>query len=297
MAKVFDNERALEAEIVDDASISVLSPERLLILRALAKSPKYPAEVAKQLRMQAQTAYYHFRVLQDAGLVKVAEYAEKGGALAKKYAVSAQALVVLLDDDWKPMPLQKKKPPSLLKPFVAAGFLDGKIVVGSPDAHGKYRVGGSDYAAIELAMLLGSFASFAPPLYLLDTEVRDAQKRGNLLLVGGPKVNMLVAEANAALPIRFDEKTFAVKSSLSRKTYGEEVGVVELVESPFHSGKKMLVLAGATHNATRVAMLALLKKAARMDEANLFDNETPAHVVQGFDEDGDGIVDAVEILE
>jgi len=183
--------------------------------------------------------------------------------------------------------------------FIDGGRLDAKLVLGSPDAHGKFRGRGSEYCAAELGAWLGGFAAFDYPLFLLDTEVRDADRKRNLFLLGGPRVNTLVDEANASLPVRFEEKTFGVESRLSGRKYGENVGFLEIADSPFAGarGRKIFVIAGSNHIATRVAVLALVKETRRVEEGNLFDRSAIAKVVQGFDEDGDGIVDAVEFLE
>jgi hypothetical protein len=52
-----------------------------------------------------------------------------------------------------------------------------------------------------------------------------------------------------------------------------------------------------THFGTRVAVLSLLQKTRELEKGNFHDSSKIAKVVQGFDENGDGIVDAVEILE
>ena len=75
------------------------------------------------------------------------------------------------------------------------------------------------------------------------------------------------------------------------------MGIIETIDSPFATGKKIFVIAGRDHNATRVGILAIIKKKKELERGNNFDPEIFAKVAQGFDEDGDGIVDAVEILE
>ena len=106
--------KSLNATLIDEEGLAVLSIDRLKILKAVGKEPKYPAEVAKELNMQVQTAYYHFRLLNQAGLIELDGYAEKGGALAKKYKCTSDALALVLKDKWKPLALKKKKPPNKL---------------------------------------------------------------------------------------------------------------------------------------------------------------------------------------
>ncbi|MGB9577176.1 MAG: helix-turn-helix domain-containing protein [Candidatus Norongarragalinales archaeon] len=296
--KLVVEDKSVSVKLVEEAALHNLSADRLRILRALACEPKYPAQLAKEMGEQVQTLYYHVRLLQRAGLVKLVEYEEKGGALAKKYAVAADGLALVLNDSaWKPFLARTQKPPSFFKPFVSGGVFDGKMVVGSPDPHGPFRMRGSDLCAAEIAMVLGAFASFSFPLYLLDTEVRESHRKQNLLLVGGPKVNLLVAEANPFLPVRFNKSFSGVESDLSGKRYSENVGVIELVESPFNRMRKLLLVGGLNHSGTRAAVLAIAKHLSEVEKGNSRSSSVFARVVEGFDEDGDGVVDAVEFLE
>ena len=298
-AKLVVDARAVDSLVLDEKSLGVLSEDRLKILRSLGEAPKYPAQVARELRMQVQTVYYHVRILQQAGMIRFVETEEHGGATAKKFAAAADAFSVVVNaEGFKPFGSAKlSKPPEMFAPFVTNGFLDAKFVLGSPDAHGKYRCRGLELCAMELSMFLGNFATFGYPLYYLDTELKEKVKRGNIIAVGGPKVNTFVAEINHLLPISFDEKTFTIKSSISGKSYEENVGVVETIENPLNKSKSILLVAGTNHISTRVAVLALLNERKKLEKGNRFDSTKNANVVQGFDEDGDGIVDAVEILE
>lgn len=297
--KLLSEGRALQAALVGEGSLGVLSKDRIRILRCLSSEPKYPAQVARELKMQVQTVYYHMRLLQEEGLAKFVESEERGGATAKKFSCAGDALAVVVNEKaWKPFSAGAlAKPPAFLKNFFAGGYFDAKFVLGSPDPHGKYRSRGSELCAAEAAMFLGRFGAFDYPLYYLDTEMREGARKQNLVVLGGPKVNSFLGEVNSHLPVFFEEKTFTIKSRLSGKAYEENVGVVEVVDNPFSRGKKILVLAGTNHLSTRVAVLALLKEQKKLEKGNHFDASVFASVVQGFDEDGDGIVDAVEVLE
>ncbi|MFH1106590.1 MAG: S-layer protein [Candidatus Micrarchaeota archaeon] len=297
-ARLVVGQRATDVKIMGEADLPVLSAERLRILKELARGEKYPAELARAMRMGVQTAYYHIRLLSEAGLVELASYEQQGGALAKKYRCSAGAVALAISPKWKPLSRASgAKPPAFFRPFVLGGAFDGKIIVGSPDPHGQSRSRGSEFCTMELAMMLGSYASFSYPLYYLDTEFKDRSRKENLVVVGGPKVNMLAAELNPSLPIRFADRSLELHSSLSNKRYSENFGVVELIDSPFARGRKVLFIAGSDHMGTRAAVLALLQEREKMEKGNMYDASALAKVVQGFDEDGDGIVDSIEILE
>ncbi|MBI4360264.1 helix-turn-helix domain-containing protein [Candidatus Micrarchaeota archaeon] len=288
--KLLKDSMALDALQVDENALGVLNPDRLRILKALAEKPRYAADLAKTLRMHPQTAYYHLRILSKEGLIKLERFEQKHGGIAKQYVSTAKALALPLTEEFHPFAQNPKKPPAFLDAFIKDGTLNARLVVGSPEPHGAYRARGSEFAAIELSAFLSQYAQCPYPLYYLDTEALDRVRNENLFLVGGPKVNTLVHEANAHLPIRFTE-AFDIHSTLTHKKYGDNVGVVQSADSPFTEGKKLFVIAGLSHNATRAAVLALSKHPKKLS------TEPFAHVVQGFDEDGDGVVDAVEILE
>jgi len=296
--KLVVDSKSYNSAVLGEASLGVLSVDRLKILRALGSEPKYPAQVARELKMQVQTAYYHIRILNEAGLIRLVATEERGGATAKKFSASSDALSFLINDSaGRPFALAKSlKPPSYLEPFFDGGFLDARMVLGSPDPHGKYRARGTELCAVELAAYLGRFGSFEYPLYFLDTELRDRARKGNVIAVGGAKVNSFVAEINPSLPIAFTDN-FTVKSKISGKTYEENVGVVEVVKNPLNSSKSIFVVAGVNQASTRLAVLAVLKARKTLEEGNRFDSTKQANVVAGYDEDGDGIVDEVEVLE
>ncbi len=299
MQVITNENKVIKTTLVQPSSLGALSQDRITILTRLAKEPSYCAAIAKELKMQVQTVYYHVGLLEKAGLVKLIEYEEKSGAMAKKYAATSDALTVILNENnAKPLKLQKdKEPPLIFKEFIQDGVLNARIIIGSPDPHGKYRSRGSEFCVSELTMLLGAYASFEFPLYYLDTEVNERIKKENLILIGGPKVNTLVAEINSKLPIHFEETTFDLYSTLSRKRYGENVGIIELIDSPFAKNKKILLIGGLNHIGTRAAVLALLTKMKYLEKGNTFNPQIIARVIEGFDENGDSIVDQTEILE
>lgn len=299
MQVITNENKVIKTTLVQPPSLGALSQDRITILTRLAKEPSYCAAIAKELKMQVQTVYYHVGLLEKAGLVKLIEYEEKSGAMAKKYAATSDALTVILNENnAKPLKLQKdKEPPLIFKEFIQDGVLNARIIIGSPDPHGKYRSRGSEFCVSELTMLLGAYASFEFPLYYLDTEINERIKKENLILIGGPKVNTLVAEINSKLPIHFEETTFDLYSTLSRKRYGENVGIIELIDSPFAKNKKILLIGGLNHIGTRAAVLALLTKMKYLEKGNTFNPQIIARVIEGFDENGDSIVDQTEILE
>src|SRR3989344_5377772 len=107
-AKLVIEEKALDARVIAEKGLKVFSPDRLRILESLAEKPKYPAQVAKELKMHLQTAYYHFNLLEKAGIISRGATEEKRGALAKKFVFDADALAIIVRDRWKPFSEKKK---------------------------------------------------------------------------------------------------------------------------------------------------------------------------------------------
>ncbi|HJW96700.1 MAG TPA: S-layer protein, partial [archaeon] len=137
------------------------------------------------------------------------------------------------------------------------------------------------------------------PNYKLDTEVREKDLKGNLILIGGPTANMITNRINTKLPVsidlRHDVKIF---SSLSRKSYAEdENGMIVVKENPWDKDSKILVVAGKRFQGTRAAIIALITKSEKIFSGNKYDKSVTAKVVRGYDMDGDGIIDSAEILE
>lgn len=297
MRIINEKNQSLGCVEINSKTLGVLSEERFQILKLLARESMYPAQIARKLNVEIQSIYYHIRLLEKAGLIVFSGYEEHGGAAAKKYTIAADAVSVVINNNWKSFVSRKRKIPNLLDPFLSNGHFNGKIVVGSPDPHGKYRARGSELSMMEFTMLLGQYADFSSPLYLLDTEVKERDKKSNLVLAGGPKVNTLVEEINKDLPIRFEKDSFAIYSKISKKRYGENVGVIEVIENPFSKNHKILLIGGLNYHGTRSAVLALSTRIGELQKGNKFNKRIMAKVVEGYDEKGSGIVDTVEVLE
>jgi len=287
MRLINEEGKSIGCSIVTPGRIRDLSGERLEILKLLSVKPYYPAQLAREMGMQLQTIYYHIRILERAGFIEFMDYEEHGGGIAKRYAAKVQSIAVVVNNNaWKKSAAPAKEIPEVLRPFVGQGFFDGLIVVGSPEPHGKYRARGSEFAIVEIAMLLGSYCHPTFPIYSLDTQIKAEERKKNLILAGGPKVNTLVAEINGALPIRYFHDFSEIYSTVSTKSYSGNIGVVELISNPDAEGKEILMVGGLNQHGTRAAVLALMENKVKGNT-----------VVEGFDEDGDGRVDSIEVLE
>ncbi|MBI5347504.1 MAG: S-layer protein [Candidatus Aenigmarchaeota archaeon] len=266
------------------------APLAMKILRLLAKKPSHPRELARQLGQHEQKIYYHIRKLEARELIRVVKRENFGGVTAKIYALTSPAFFVRFRD-FEHVNRLPSVPNPFLSPFVQHNKLDAIFVVGSPDPHGPEMARSRDgYYAIDLALFLGSFISNAMPCVKLDTGMRQEDLKDNLIIIGGPIVNKVTKKLNDKMAVRFNSKN-NIYSSLTKKTYyKDEAGLIVKMPNPFAKDRHILVIAGKRSQGTKAAILALLQK---FDEIS----KKQASVVQGSDEDGDGIVDSVRIME
>ncbi len=283
------------------------------ILTLLNKKAMYPLEVARQLGVHEQKVYYHIRKLERSGAIVVEREAKKKGATAKFYRTVSPAFGIEFPQGYKFM-----QRPSLIgaseqihqffKEFINQnGAFEGKIVVGSPTPHGPFKTSARDgHYAAHLTFFLGQFAKMPEDFAIkLDVDVKaEKEEKNNLILVGGPGTNLLTQELNDYLPTRFSmqssEQGFLLGGLISQKTnrvYTSDVaGLIAKIPNPWDNGKHIIVLAGNKAVGTKACVLALTNF-WRKTLHNYHNDDTFAAVIQGFDLDGDGKVDSIEVSE
>ena len=298
-----EGQKAFRALKLKPKSFNVLNSELAQkILGELSRRPSCAMDVARRLKEHEQKIYYHLRRLEGAGIITLDRTEERVGATAKIYSVPHPYLAIkLFDGEHLTDVKTKAREINFFRPFIEGGKLNTTIVVGSPDSHGKYGAQAMDgSAAIDLALFLGTFLKNAKPNYKLDTEVRPRDMKGNLILIGGPKANILIDKYNKDMPIYFDEKhDFNIVSSFTKSVYsGDDVGLIIKMKNPLDKkGEKyVLILSGIRFKGTRAAIIALIKNMREVQRGNRFDGGV-ARVVRGIDKDSDGRVDDVEFLE
>ena len=283
------------------------------ILVMLSQKDMYPMEIAKKLGIHEQKVYYHIRKLAKAGAIAVTREEEKKGATAKYYKAVSSAFGIEL-----PLGYRTIRRLSLLsmdeqiheffKEFIREnGTFEGKIVVGSPTPHGPFKTSARDgHYASYLTFFLGQFAKMPEKFAIkLDVDVKaEKEEKSNLILVGGPGTNLLTQEVNEYLPIRFNmqssEQGFLFGGLVSRKTShvytADTVGLIAKIVNPWENTKRIIVLAGNKAVGTKACVLGLTnfwKKTLK----GYYGEDTFATAIQGFDLDGDGKVDSIEVLE
>ena len=283
------------------------------ILVMLSEKEMYPLEIAKKLNIHEQIIYYHIRKLAKAGAITVVREEEKKGAIAKYYRAVSPAFGIELPQEYRTM---KKLSPlgmdeqiqKFFKEFIKEdSTFDGKIVVGSPTPHGPFKTSARDgHYASYLTFFLGQFTMIPEEFAIkLDVDVKaEKEEKNNLILVGGPGTNLLTQELNDYLPIRFNmqpsEQGFLFGGLVSKKTStvytADTVGLIAKIANPWNRTKQVMVLAGNKAVGTKACVLALTnfwKKTLKGYKSE----GTFATVIQGFDLDGDGKVDSIEVLE
>jgi DNA-binding transcriptional ArsR family regulator len=283
------------------------------ILLMLSEEEMYPLEIAKTLGIHEQKVYYHIRKLAKAGAIAVTKEEEKKGAIAKYYKPVSLAFGIELPKGYRK--IERLSLPSIddqiqkfFKEFLSEdNKFKGKIVVGSPDPHGPFKTSARDgHYASYLTFFLGQFAQMPEEFVVkLDVDVKaEKDEKNNLILVGGPGTNLLTEELNEHLPIRFNMKPSeqgflfgGLYSTKTRRVYTTDTaGLVAKIANPWDRTKKVIVLAGNKAVGTKACVLALTnfwqKSLKEYDGEDTF-----ARVIEGFDLDGDGKVDSIEVLE
>jgi DNA-binding transcriptional ArsR family regulator len=308
-------QKVKEIAIIDDPHKLKLILNRLSwrILLTLSEKEMYPLEIAKALRIHEQKVYYHIRKLVRAGAISVIRQEDKKGAVAKYYKPVSTAFGIELPQGYK---IVKKLSPldlgeqiqEFFKGFIRRdGTFTGKIVVGSPTPHGPFKTSARDgHYASQLSFFLGQFIEMPEEFAIkLDVDVKaEKEEKNALILVGGPGTNLLTQEVNKHLPVKFNMKPSeagfllgGLMSERTRKIYtGHAVGIVAKIVNPWSHSKRIIVLAGNKTVGTKACVIALTrfwKKTLR----DYNDEEIFARVIEGFDLDGDGKVDAIEVLE
>jgi len=308
-------QKVKEIAIIEDPQKLKMILNRLSwkILVMLSEKEMYPLEIAKKLGVHEQKVYYHIRKLAKAGAITVVREEEKKGAIAKYYKAVSSAFGIELPHGYKTIERlslisMDEQIQKFFKEFITKdGAFEGKIVVGSPTPHGPFKTSARDgHYASHLTFFLGQFAKMPEEFAIkLDVDVKaEKEEKTNLILVGGPGTNLLTQELNEYLPIRFNmqpsQQGFLFGGLVSRKTSmvytADAVGLVAKIVNPWDKTKRIVVLAGNKAVGTKACVLALTgfwKKTL----SGYNGEDTFAKVIQGFDLDGDGKVDSIEILE
>ncbi|MCW3998019.1 MAG: helix-turn-helix domain-containing protein [Candidatus Bathyarchaeota archaeon] len=283
------------------------------ILLMLSEKELYPLQIARKLGIHEQLVYYHIKKLSRAGVIIVKKEKKKKGGTAKYFKTVAPAFGIELPQKYEliqdlAFSNMSNKIQSFFKEFVnEQGVFYGKVVVGSPTAHGPFKTSARDgHYAAHLTFFLGQFMKMPKDFAIkLDVDVKvEKEEKNNLILVGGPGTNLLTQEVNKHIPIRFNMQSsslgFLLGGLLSDKTSNnytsDTIGLIAKIINPWDKTKRIIVIAGNKAVGTKACVLALTKYHSKT-LLNLDNEETFTAVIQGFDLDGDGKVDSIEVKE
>ena len=303
VATVKQDSRQISSVIVDNPKVfRVVSTDiGYRILNAIAEGTGYPAEIARKLNLSKQLVYYYIRRFERGGLVSLVGGDNIRGGHAQLYRVSADALTLVINrQGWRKAARDiPRRLADFLNPVVRSGKLDGLVVVGSPHPHGPNMAVASDgHYAFQLGLFLGQYVETPEAFKIrLDVDVK-AEKLydNNMILLGGPGVNLITAEINNLLPIRFNEKNYWAGIVSENQIYTSEfTGLVAKVK--MHNGKYALLLAGLRAVGTKAAVIMLTTRWRELLRRYNPSAEQWAAVVLGLDLDGDGKIDSARLLE
>ncbi|MFB6190996.1 MAG: ArsR/SmtB family transcription factor [Candidatus Nanohaloarchaea archaeon] len=296
-----DTEEIVEAAELDRPAIKALTDDtRREMLQILASSPSYPAEIASRMDLGKQQAYYHFRKLEDAGLIEEDHEEKRSGGVATFYRPSADGYLLDLGSGGRKamVPPAREGARKFLEPMVEEGRVTGCIVVGSPDEHGRDQVRAKDgHLAGEVGLTLGNYGKTTDLVTRLDTELVSSGNFGqDIFMVGGVLTNTVTMRFNDAFPASFSTDSFPYHElETPQESYTEDaIGVVQKAENPEEPGKAIYMAAGIRNRGTQGAIRALkdIEELAQGYSSGEF-----YRVVRGLDLDGDGSVDDYEVVE
>ncbi|MFB6242044.1 MAG: helix-turn-helix domain-containing protein [Candidatus Nanosalina sp.] len=304
MSKIFRNgdpPETVESEELDEQKIKALSDgTRWKILEIVARHPSYPLEVARELGIEKQKAYYHFEKLQEADLIEEDHKENVSGGSATFYRASAPGYILDLGTPGEELHTlsDNEEAQKFLDPMVSEGKIEGKIVVGSPEEHGPDRVQARDgHLAGEIGAKLGNYGKKNSRLVKLDTEVhRDSSFEENMVMIGGVLTNTVTKKFNEEFPVSFEGDEFPYREiSTPESSYSEGmIGVVAKTENPENPENSIFMVAGVQNSGTEAAVLAFKNLE---DIVENYEEGDFYQVVRGLDLDGDGEVDDFEVVE
>lgn len=275
------------------------------ILVILAGGPKYPAEIARTLKTHHQTVYYHIGRLEKAGLISRVRSESIRGGEANLFALSSDGYAVEFPVRGEQMPTLQSSTRSkalgrFFKEFFKDGELDGWIVVGSPLQHGESGTQARDgHYAVQLGFALGQFVTLPSNFPVkLDVDLKaEKLQASNLVVVGGPRTNVVAQELNPHLPMRFSHGGFW--SSIideNGRSYNSELDcIVAKIKNPWDDQKTCVLAAGIAGAGTKAAIIGICNYADLIFQK--YRSGDFACLLRGTDKDGDGKVDSVELLK
>ena len=277
------------------------------IVNLLAADPMYPAQIAKELKIYEQSAYYYIRKLLTIRAIGQVETSFVRGGTAKLFKTEFAAFGIEMN--WGERKFDNAKNEKInhntqifFKDFIDDGLFNGNIVVGAPDPHGPYRSSARDgHYAAQLTFFLGGFCGLPQNFVVkldVDANSEKISRAENIISIGGPGTNIITSEFNRYLPIRFDETNYwsGLIAPHGRTHTLDNHGLIAKIRNPFSEKVNIVIIAGVRSAGTKSAIIALTNHGN--DILRKFNQDKNwALVVQGFDMDSDGKIDTIDIVD
>ena len=289
------------------SEIRILSnPIAWKIVNLLAGRPMYPAQIAKELKIYEQSAYYYIRKLLTIRAISQVETSFVRGGTAKLYKTEFAAFGIEMN--WGERKFEtvngkiNRNVQTFFEDFIDDGLFNGTIVVGAPDPHGPYRSSARDgHYAAQLAFFLGSFCGLPQNFVVkldVDAKSEKISRIENIISIGGPGTNIITSEFNRYLPIRFDETNFwsGLIAPHGRTHTLDNHGLIAKIRNPYSEKVNIVIIAGVRSAGTKSAVIALTNHGNEILKKYNQENNW-ALVVQGFDMDSDGKIDTIDIVD
>ncbi len=278
------------------------------IIKLLSKEPMYPAQIAKKLGMYIQKAYYYISQLEKNGIIKVVKEEMVKGGNAKYYGLNYSAFGIDIggeEEEISNIETMEKNLAGFLGKMLNGNSFEGNIVVGSPKPHGPFNTGARDgHYAVHLGFFLGKYCSPKEFSVMLDIDAKAEKKlKNNLILVGGPGVNVVSYACNKKFPYFFNIKSskygYLMGGIVSKKTgevYNDDnIGVIQKIKNPWEKSKEIIMIAGKKAIGTKAGIIALTKGYKKIFRD--YRGGEYGTLIRGLDLDGDGKVDSIEVVE
>ena len=278
------------------------------IIELLSVKSMYPAQIAKELKIYEQSAYYYIRRLSKIGAIEeIGTRLIKGGT-ARLYKTTSTSFGIEINKvqnnnevyyNFK-KELNKTIRSLVLEDFFISELFDSLIVVGAPDPHGPYKSSARDgHYAVQLGFYLGTMCEIPKEFIIkldIDAKVEKDLENKNLILIGGPGTNIVTSEINKYLPIKFNESNYwAGLADKTGRIYNmDNHGLIAKIKNPYNEKKNIMVIAGVRSIGTKAAILTITNFENVLK--NHTDQEEWAVVVQGFDMNADGKIDNIDIV-
>lgn len=293
--------------------IQILSnPIAWRIMLSLSMRSKYTAQIAKELNIYEQSAYYYIRKLIAIGAIKESGIDFIKGGTAKLYSTASPAFGIEMEWGEKPSTnydvesWKKTTENTFARKFVHE-FIDkdnkfnGLVIVGSPNPHGIFKTSARDgHYAIQLAFFLGNLCNLPHGFVVKLDEDAKAEKEledNNLIIIGGPGTNIVSSEFNRHLPIKFNEDNYwsGLVDKFGKIYHLDNLGIIAKFRNPFNEKKYIILIAGVRSIGTKSAVIAFTNFSKKTFSDYSGEEKEWEAIVQGYDMDSDGKIDFVDI--